>query len=47
MREGAGSTTRQSRRAKVLEELETVYSCEAIADQGMEVRRDGTKQIAF
>ncbi|GAB5482413.1 MAG: tRNA uridine-5-carboxymethylaminomethyl(34) synthesis enzyme MnmG [Parasphingorhabdus sp.] len=38
---------RQSRRARVLEELETVYSCEAIADQGMEVRRDGTKQSLF
>ncbi len=38
---------RQSQRAALMTELEAVHGCEAIADQGIEVRRDGTKQSLF
>lgn len=38
---------REIQRHALMEELEAVHSCEAIADQGIEVRRDGTKQSLF
>lgn len=38
---------RQSQRAATMEKLQVVHSCEAIADQGIEVRKDGTKQSLF
>ena len=38
---------RQSQRAAVIDQLQVVHSCEAIAGQGIDVRRDGTKQSLF
>lgn len=38
---------RQTQRAAAMDKLQAVHSCEAIADQGIEVRKDGTKQSLF
>lgn len=38
---------REVQRQALMEELQAVHSCEAIADQNIEVRRDGTKQSLF
>ncbi|MEH6757100.1 MAG: tRNA uridine-5-carboxymethylaminomethyl(34) synthesis enzyme MnmG [Parasphingorhabdus sp.] len=40
-------TKRKSERDEIIEQLQSIHSCEAIAAQGIEVRRDGTKQSLF
>ncbi|MBF6602412.1 MAG: tRNA uridine-5-carboxymethylaminomethyl(34) synthesis enzyme MnmG [Sphingorhabdus sp.] len=38
---------RQEQRASIMEQLESIHSCDEIAAQGIEVRRDGGKQSLF
>ncbi|MEP3225282.1 MAG: tRNA uridine-5-carboxymethylaminomethyl(34) synthesis enzyme MnmG [Parasphingorhabdus sp.] len=38
---------RETQRARLLSQLEAVHSCEDLIQQGLDVRRDGTKQSLF